>query len=184
MSDSHESRHIDPKIKGIMKWQLRLIFINFFLAIFAGWALGQLFIDPEAHPVWFGLASGVAAALLIRLFNFISLVFLQVWFYGANVDSLVNDADHAVHVMNNTRPPPIESAPNVEQLEFRVIKKARKPLGRFMDHDFYEWIEIVRDGAPLRLYFEGTLDMKKATVKDIPPDCLVLPPGIIYKAKA
>mgnify|MGYP001393129737 CR=1 FL=1 len=183
MSDSHESRHIDPRIKAIMRWQFKFIFINFFVALFAGWAIGQLLVDPAAHPVWFGLTSGALATIFIRVFNYTSLVLLQFWYYRLDVSSLVSDSENAMHVMNGTSPPPIESDPKAQVHEFRVTKKARKPLGRYMDHDFYEWIEIARGEARERLYFDGTIDLKKATVKDIPGDCLILPPGIIYRAQ-
>jgi hypothetical protein len=164
-----------------MKWQFRFLFINFFAALVFGWGLGQLLIDPATHPVWFGLVSGGLAAVLIRFLNYVTLLTLQWLRYGLKVDELLHDAEEATNVMHGKAPPPIEQDPKVGQLDFRIVKKARKPLGKFMDEYFYEWIEVARGGEVVRLKFEGTLDLKKATVKDIPADCLVLPPGIIYK---
>jgi len=178
---SHDDKRINPRIQWIMKWQFRFLFINFFAALILGWSAGHLFVEPTAHPVWFGLISGAMAAILIRVLNYVTLLALQWLRYGLKVDELLHDAEEATHIMHGTSPPPIEKDPKVGQLDFRIVKKARKPLGKYMDEYFYEWIEVVRGGETLRLHFEGTLDLKKATVKDIPADCLVLPPGIIYR---
>jgi hypothetical protein len=181
---SHEDKRIDPRIKSIMKWQLIFLFINFAAAVFLGWWLGQQVFDPATSPVLFGLSTGLLAALLIRVLNYVTLVVLQMIHYGLNVSQLVTDAEEATAIMQGKAPVPIEKDPKVGQLDFRITKKARKPLGKFMDEYFYEWIEIASGEQTTRLYFEGTLDLKKATVKDIPSDCLVLPPGIIYKPQA
>ena len=182
---SHEDKRINPRIQWIMKWQFRFIFINFFTAIAGAWALVSLVLTPqETNPLLFGAAAGLTAAVLIRVLNYVTLLTLQWLRYGLKVDELLHDADEATHIMHGKAPPPIEVDPKVGQLDFRIVKKARKPLGKFMDEYFYEWIEVARGGETLRLYFEGTLDMKKATVKDIPADCVVLPPGIIYKPQA
>lgn len=70
------------------------------------------------------------------------------------------------------------------ELELTITKVPDTPIGKYLDADIYEWIEFVDEkGITFIAFFEDTVNPKQMGTFAIPDDCILLPPGLLFKFK-
>jgi hypothetical protein len=135
-------------------------------AALLGWSVGGFFL---------GL---LLAWLTMKFLNGLTLLILQIKFYGFShqgAEELLNDSEDAVKAIHAV-------VPDVNQVMLKIINTPDKPLGRFMDAEFYEWVDVAgQDSIVHRFLFSGTVDMSKGLPQKIADGCILLPPGILYQ---
>lgn len=120
----------------------------------------------------------LSAWLMIKLFNKVTLIGLQLFFYGFNSEELQRDAAEAVKFYNERA----GTDEVVNKLALKIVGQPEKPAGRYMDAEFYEWIDVEDAlGGIHRFSFFGTMDISRGISQKIPDNCILLPPGILYQ---
>ena len=170
--------NINPRMQKIVKYQRFAAVLNAVLTFWiATSVIGTYFPDSgDITKFFLGIVGGFVC---FRLFNIISLVILQLYFYRGKTEEMIEDAEQA---LIETAPKEKSAAPTTQQVSVKIVNTPDKIHGRYMDAEFYEWIEIEKpDGGTVRCTFSGTLDMSKGTPSYIPPKNFLIPPGILYQ---
>lgn len=169
-------REIDPRMERVLTGQLKATFINAILAIIISFGSTLYFWD-------YGLENFVLAAIssfvLNKLLNFITLSYFQWKNYRGHYAEMVDDATYASDLI--TKSVEQDESP-LQQLSITIMNTPEKTAGRYMDVDFYDWLDVKGiDGNPVRVTFNGTISLENG---DIPPQgSIVIPPGLIYQVE-
>lgn len=68
----------------------------------------------------------------------------------------------------------------VNVVSFTITELPESPLGRFKDHDYYEWMKVeFKNGKITTLVFDGIIDLNEPAV--LRPNQVALHPGLIYR---
>lgn len=147
----------------------------------------------------FGISidSFIGAAIISWILNFvavsIAVIYYQKKILGSDVssdellDDLRNKVDAIIDDMEEDEGPALKSSGEQvtpQTLKFTVLAVPETPVGKFMDHDIFEWIDIVDTaGTKYRCFFTGTMNLSSGKTFTIPAKSFVLPPGIIYQVE-
>jgi len=113
--------------------------------------------------------------LFMKILNIIAMMYIQMKVYEGDTDALLKDASDALDAITN---PQDQVIPRV----VKIISKPTAPIGKFMDADIYEWMEVQDpSGSIQRFEFSGTVNLEKGETP--PPGTLTFIPGIIYEPK-
>ncbi len=176
--------NIEPRMQRAMKYQFVAMILNSFLASGIVFMLIWGMLPDSSDWVRIPLLM-VGTYFVVGWLNQISLFLLNLIIYQGNFQEMAREAEHAAAVINGHAPPSIDKSQAIINLDLQIVDRPDNPIGRFMDADIFEWLHIKgTDGKLYRFMFEGTLDMTKGLPNQIPQDCLLLPPGILYKLKS
>lgn len=168
---------LNPRVQRIIKWQNTAMIANAIIAVtFSIFVIAPLFDYVTAFFI-----ALLTAWVLIRVLNAITLLSLQFLFYGAKFQELAHDAAEAAKFFNEQA---ADTGSTVNRLALKIVATPEKPMGRFMDAEFYEWIDVEgvgREGEIHRFSFNGTMDLSRGIVCPIPDNCILFPPGILYQ---
>jgi hypothetical protein len=71
----------------------------------------------------------------------------------------------------------------ITKITFTIEDQPDNPIGKYMDIDFYEWLDLKgSDGIVKRYKFFGTVDISRDFT--LRTDCILIPPGILYQVEA
>ena len=169
-------KHISKRLNRVLELQRKAFFLNIILSAVLTFALtSALAIE---NFLWAFIAGIFLMWLFMKLLNTITLVFIQMKVYQGDTKALVEDTAAVVNAINNRAP----SQPDARQFIMKVIHIPEKPIGKYMDADIYEWMDIQdSEGVTQRFEFTGIVNLEKG---ETPPEgTLTLPPGIIYEPK-
>jgi hypothetical protein len=75
-----------------------------------------------------------------------------------------------------------EELTGATELRLKILAVPDKIFARYMDIEFYEWLDIEGpDGKPIRFTFKTTEDMSKGRIPAIEQNCILIPPGLVYE---
>lgn len=130
----------------------------------------------------------ISSWLFTRVFTALASALAQFIVYRGNWQKHAEDMNFLASLTKPLAEQPNTEQPNTEPVEkyktviMHVENLPETPLGKYMDTDFYEWIDF-RDetGKIQRFSFDGTIDMNSS--ESMPPihGVYIVPPGIIYK---
>ena len=124
----------------------------------------------------------IASWVSFKILNIVGIMIMCVVLYRGNAQQMELDirsfhGGEAKELPEDTQ----EEKPSVKKLEWTVISTAEKPLGKYMDADFFEWIELQDENSlSIRFEFDGTADMKIGAA-NLRSDQILIEPGILYK---
>lgn len=73
------------------------------------------------------------------------------------------------------------SKPEPAEVTLTILGNSGEPIAKYLDADIWEWIDFAAaDGTKYRGTYEGTMNFRYGG-GEIPANCMLLPPGIIYK---
>lgn len=192
------NKKLDPKILQVSKARRSLLFpkliiANGLAAIIVGLYVEQFTLAPIISMLFLGLFFRI-------IFTFIQDRHLAKKYYGGNIAEMLDALRELNNFFNSdvemtSKVPesiPEESSEkeellgseNVERVTMKVVKTSEAQYGRYMDVEFYEWIEVeTPQGEILRFDFKTTQPIKKGVPNDVPVGCLLIPPGLIYESK-
>jgi uncharacterized membrane protein len=169
---------IDPKMERLINSQLKAVFVNAILAIIISFTAVFTNYSFDFVPLFGAM---VMTFIVSKILNFISLTFLKMKIYGSDVDKMVADAEFASGVLGQVTEEETEGPQTVE-LQLTIVDTPEKPYGKYMDTDFFEWLDIRGITEKVeRCTYVGIADIKN--IKAIPPGQIVLPPGLIYQVE-
>jgi hypothetical protein len=169
-------KHASERLNRVIELQRRAFFVNVILSAFLT-VVSALALAIESFFLAF-LAGIFFMWLFMKLLNTVTLMFIQMKVYQGDTEALVQDAQAAVNAINNPPPP----QPEVRQLMMKVIDIPENPIGKYMDTDIFEWMDIQDpEGVTQRFEFTGTVNLEKGETP--PQGTLTFPPGIIYEPK-
>lgn len=118
--------------------------------------------------------------LFYRIFTLLSSPIAQFIAYRGNWEKHAEDMNFLASL---AKPPAVhpetEPVQKYKTVMMHVENLPETPLGRYMDVDFYEWIDFRDEAGQIqRFKFNGTVDMTSLTHM---PGAYIVPPGIIYK---
>ena len=174
------TKSIDPRLAKIVKWQSWLTVINAFVVSAAAISISNEMLGWSFGGFCLGLA---LAWVGMKVMNAITLFLLQVKYYGFSekgAAELAADAEDAMRGEDTTAA--VEPEDTVNQVMLKIVNTPEKILGRFMDAEFYEWIDVAgEDKIVHRFSFTGTIDMSRGVPQKLEDGCILLPPGILYQ---
>lgn len=166
---------IDPRILKILKYQNRAMIANTIIAIWAGIYFG---VGSSENNIIAGLIGLLISWSLMKFLNWAALLFFQFKIYGHDAPQLAEDARVLLEANNQVE----RRGPIPFMLK---ITNHSAPCGKFMDAIIHEWIEIQgEDGEMQRLVFAGTMNLSNGVPQQIPDNCLLIPPGLLYQVEA
>ena len=175
-------KNASPKLLKVIRLQLAAAMINCIAAaIIAVGLINYFFTDISFFTAL--ILSIACSWAFLRVLNVITLVAIQVYVYRSNVDEAIADAkkfNSPVEELEENEVPKL----TLEKSSITVINTPEKPIGRFMDKSFFEWL-IIDDGihGPRKYVFSGTTQMKDDSMIDmvLSPGSIIMKPGIIYQ---
>lgn len=128
------------------------------------------------------LSTLIISSVLVRILNVTVLFILQRLYYGDNIQELVDDANYASKIFDEN-PKQMESQQSIaEIIELTIVNTPDKKFGKFMDCEFYEWLDFKgHDNKIVRGYFKSTIDISNGISQHIPEGCILLAPGLLYQ---
>ena len=177
-----------PRMDRMLNLQINMILVNAILAIAVSVYL--VFFESDQFGLSFFSLIGCAilAAALNKVFNFISSITIQWFFYKGDNNALAAEAMEAAKAMMEEQQE--ENSPAKvanSDISLKIKDLPAFPVGKFLDEPIYEWIEFapaVDESKIFRAYFEGTINLEKVKEYTIPEGCILLPPGLLYKVTA
>jgi hypothetical protein len=107
-------------------------------------------------------------------------------FFVTNMWSLYSIFKGNFHEVGIGEPPTSEEAidededdTDVINVDLEIAGHPEKPVGKFMDAEFYEWIDFKFDGKVRRANFFGTANLRGDVV--LPDRGVLIQPGLIYQ---
>lgn len=134
-------------------------------------------VDSTLLKISVGL---ICTWLFYRIFTWLASPLAQFIAYRGNWEKHSEDMNFLASLAKPpSEHPETEPVQKYKTVMMHVENLPESPLGRYMDVDFYEWIDF-RDehGQIQRFKFNGTVDMNALTHM---PGVYIVPPGIIYK---
>jgi hypothetical protein len=165
------------RLTRVIELQRRAFFLNALLSAILS------FVSVNAIDIQNFFLQVIAWVFLTRLFlmllNTVVLMIIQLKVYQGDTASLVEDATAYAKAINT----PVPYQPGAEMLMMKIINVPDKPIGKFMDADIYEWLDLEdSNGVTRHFEFVGTVNMENGEVA--PQGMLTLPPGLIYEPKS
>jgi hypothetical protein len=131
------------------------------------WLVASMYL---AGPVfWLTLTLGGAG--LTWLIYLVTFSISTYSIYRGNLDELG---------LNREQEDVAANGPMLINLE--IAGHPDEPVGRYMDHEFYEWLDFKSKDGTVRAHFFGTVDLKREVF--IPPGCVLLSPGLLYEIES
>lgn len=85
-----------------------------------------------------------------------------------------------VAATTNVEIPLEDDEPELTNLLFTIEDQPSQPIGKFLDVEFYEWLDLKDEsGTVRRVNFFGTIDVAREFT--LSPRCVLLPPGLLYE---
>lgn len=168
---------IDPKMERLINSQLKAVFVNAILAIIISFTAVFSNYSFDFVPLFGAM---VLTFIVSKILNFITLTFLKLKIYGSDVDKMVEDAEFASGVLGQVTDE--KESPEILELQLTIVDTPEKPYGKYMDMEFFEWLDIKGITEKVeRCTYVGIADTKN--MKAIPPGQIILPPGLIYQVE-
>lgn len=134
-------------------------------------AMGYFFPDMSNGASW--IISFALTYVLAKWLSKILFAIISVAVYKGDMDGITKE------LLSDINPPNEDENENIVSVQIVNIPDA--PIGRYLDGDIYEWLDISGAGFEnKRVYFAGTVDPKNTNANDIPDDCMLFPPGVLY----
>lgn len=180
-------KKIDPKIAAVINKQQNFIIPNAILS--AALSFGLVAFFTPSFTFW----SIVMALCLTGVIRFLLQEFYAIHltkkYYNGNIEQMLQDAKEAVAFLDeasdsqdNKYSPEVEEETGATELRLEILAVPDKIYGRYMDIEFYEWLDIKgADGSPIRFTFKTTEDISKGQIPSLPPGCILIPPGLVYE---
>lgn len=160
----------DPRFEKFLKYQSVATFVNLCISGVAAYFL-VLGITGAVSAFLVGI---VISAILLRILNAVTMAALYWAMYRNDPPDL--------EALRQEVEGPEEDAP-LTTMNFTVVASS-DPIGRFMDNDLYDWIDVTVEGNDkdvLRLNYVGTVDVSRPFASLWPAGTIVLPPGVCYQ---
>lgn len=176
-------KEVSPKLLKVLRLQFTAAICNSIAAAFCAVMLvNQFFQDIN---LFLGIVLSLGSTWLIaRILNAISIVLIQLYVYGTDTKSMIEDAKKFTESTGTDGIPSIE--PEVKRINIKIVSTSEKPIGKFMDTSFFEWV-IIDDGVngPRKFTFSGTTQMQNGSVAGemVGPGTIVFYPGLIYQVE-
>lgn len=180
-------KNASPKLLKVLRLQFAAAIINSVVAAMTTVALINYFFTDINFFAAFILSIAVSWAFL-RILNVISLVAIQLYVYGSNADEAIADTKKFNSMTEEPEEPPEKKGPqtHLEKANIQVVDTPEKPIGKFMDKSFFEWL-IIDDGihGARKYVFSGTTQMNGDSKIDmaLEPGTIIMQPGIIYQVE-
>lgn len=182
-------KKIDPKIAAVINKQQNFIIPNVILSFAI--AFGLITFFSTSLSFW-SVVVGICLAGVFRfLFQEFYAIYLTKKYYHGNIEQMLEDAKEAVAIIDEASDSldnkyssndEEEELSGATELRLEVMAVPDKIYGRYMDIEFYEWLDIKgQDGQPIRFTFKTTEDMSKGRIPSLEPGCILLPPGLVYE---
>lgn len=136
---------------------------------------------PQENILLQILMSIITTIVSVRFLSFIIYLYILKSVYSGNTEEYKTDMDILIQSVGNPNLEKMEKPENtVTQIGVKIVNLPKSPIGRFMDVDFYDWMEIERSGERIKLVFSGTTLAKNLGNAVIENDSYIFPPGLIY----
>jgi hypothetical protein len=181
-----------PEIAKLLSYQKNAILVNSIVSVVASVAIAAVVFNDTVVAI-------IGAAVLtwaanVFLNNTTAFIF-QWMIYRGDIDALERDLQEAQEELQSQLDGtadtqiaklPIEQADEEDTANhtfmLNILDQPATPIARYMDEDIYEWIEIeTSSGPPQRFIFEGTRPYQEGEPIEVPDNCILIPPGILYR---
>ena len=160
----------DSKIENLIKLQTRGQVV---LAPISIIICSSIFVKVFSLTVIAIGLSLISSYFMHEFFKFILVLFLQHKFYKNDFASFVKDVNEAAYGE--------EVIPKFTETSFTIVNSSEIPIGFYKDEEIYEWLNIEDNEEVLKYEYFSTVNMDYDF--NIPEDCIVINPGIVYKLK-
>jgi hypothetical protein len=182
------NNEINPRIFKLIRCQTFIFAALAVLSIVAGvW----LSISSYGYN-WITIpVSLFVSYVILKVTGLISTLILKRIFYGSDSAGFIQDAKDAFEFYDKNKKS-LEAEDQQmrdgahpdklgKEIAIKILRTAEGVLGRYMDEDFFEWIEIAdENNVPVKLSFIGTMDLSKGLTRPVPAGCLLIEPGVLY----
>jgi hypothetical protein len=178
---------LPSRIQRLLKWQTVSLAILSIASI-----AGGIYLSINSYGyTWITIPIAMFVSYcLLKASGFLSTFILKRIFYGSDTETFLNDArdefteyDNRIKKNIKTLEQQNEVAPT-EQISIKITSTS-EVYGRYLDKDFFEWIEVANlEGESVRLFFVGTMDISKGITRPVPDGCMLLEPGVLYGTQA
>ena len=125
----------------------------------------------------------ISTWLFTRVFVMLAPPIAKFIAYRGNWHKCAQDMNFLVSLTKpQAEQPETEPVEKYKTVVMHVENLPESPIGKFMDTDFYEWIDFRdEDGQIQRFKFDGTINMDSFQNTPVIHGVYIVPPGIIYK---
>ena len=125
------------------------------------------------------LCHALASYVLITIISFISILELQRKYYESTED-FVNDVSKFDESRNSIEEN-IEEINNTTPFKIDILDRPLKPIAHFKNEPIYEWLIVRINNNPVKIQYDGILNLREGQVINLEPDEILFSPGILYK---
>jgi len=181
-------KKIDPKIAAVIRKQQNFIIPNVILSFAI--AFGLIAFFTPSFTFWTIIVGIVLAGVFRFLLQEFYSIHLTKKYYNGNIEQMLHDAKEAVALLDEESDShddkyssDTEELTGATELRLKILAVPDKIYARYMDIEFYEWLDIEgSDGNPIRFTFKTTEDMSKGRIPEIEKNCILIPPGLVYES--
>jgi len=154
----------------IFVYKIAKIFNMFASAVFSYWVAQEL----SHNLLTFVLISGFISLSTWVALNIVTLVFIQLFVSTEHLEQALDElSDHEGQTVDSNC------------MTITIVNRAPKVMGYFQGEEFWEWIDVeTASGSAVRFKYDGTQAVISDQEPMVPDDCLLLPPGILYRQAA
>lgn len=181
-----------PEIAKLLSYQKNAILVNSIVSVVVSVVTAAVVFNDTLVAI---IGAAVFTWAANTFLNNTTAFIFQWMIYRGDIDALERDLQEAQEELQlqldgpadtqiSKLPAEQEVVEDTDNHAFllNILNQPDHPIARYMDEDIYEWIEIeTSSGPPQRFIFEGTRPYQEGEPVEVPDNCILIPPGVLYK---